>query len=117
MPAIGEYAIFYCSVHKTEIHYLIRYGALANESQCWTCVRDANLSKSKKESKLRDAREQFLEEFSHLWIPNVLGGIVSAKIELGGINVSIETSAEVFNEIPNIYLGYTITKQIVGAVL
>jgi hypothetical protein len=111
-----QYTVFFCKAHKKYIHYLKKENGF-NETQCWDCTREANLSKSKKESKLRHAREQFSEEFSHFWTPNIIGGIVSAKIEAGGINVSIESSVEVFNEMPIEYMGYVISKQIVGASL
>jgi hypothetical protein len=109
-----QYTVFFCKAHKKYIHYLKRENGF-NDTLCWDCWRDANLFKFKKESKLRAARKLFREEFAHLWTPNIIGGIVSTKIELDGINVSIESSVEVFNEIPNEYQGYVISKKIIGA--
>lgn len=110
---MDEYKTQFCGVHKITIYYLASK-KFANETQCWLCIRDANTKKSNREAKLRQVRQQFSEEFSHLWTPNVVGGIVAAKVEDNSINVSIETSAEVLNQLPNEYRGFAVSKQIVG---
>lgn len=110
----GEYAVFVCKIHKRIIHHFKRQTSF-NETECWDCIRDANNKKSSQENKLKKAREEFSVEFTHLWTTSAPGGIVSAKITEGGINVSIESSSDVFNEVPNEYRGFAVSKQIVGA--
>jgi hypothetical protein len=109
-----QYSVYTCKVHNKIIHYFKRDEHLKG-FHCWDCIRDANNQKSNREAKLRHAREQFSVEFSHLWSTAMSGGIVSAKIVENEIQVSIESSADAFNEVPNEYRGFTVSKQIVGA--
>lgn len=111
-----KYGVQHCKVHKITIHYIVTEESSFNESHCWDCVRDANDKKFKQKAKINKARKQFTEEFSHLWSANSPGGIVSVKIEENEIIVSIETSPDVSNQVPNEYLGFMVSKQIVGEV-
>jgi hypothetical protein len=113
-PQDVEYKVWHCKVHHITIHYLVKQDSISTETQCWDCIRDANNKKNSREAKLQLARKQFSEEFSHLWTPNVVGGIVAAKVDGNSINVSIETSADVLNQLPNEYRGFAVSKQIVG---
>lgn len=108
-----NYTVFLCKIHKKTIHHH-KNSVLLKESPCWDCWRDVNINKRKKENELIHAKELFHQEYMSLWAPNSLGGISFTKIENNELTVSIEYSPEVFNQLPDKYLGITINKSIVG---
>lgn len=113
MNISGVYSIQSCKIHRLTI-YFITSNKIANETQCWWCIREANDKKFREEKERTRAREQFAAEFSHLWVPNTLGGIASVTVERDGLHVAIESSSEAFSQVPNIYLKYQVHKQITG---
>lgn len=109
----NEYAQYYCAVHKKTIYYH-KNSIFHMGFHCWDCWLDDNNKKYKRDLSIKNARMEFTKEFTHLWVPNSLGGITGAANVDGDIVVSIQSSVEVFNEVPNEYRGFTILKQIVG---
>ena len=108
-----KYQIYRCKNHKKTIHYF-ENSRVGQETLCWDCIREANNRKLREEKERTRAREQFAAEFSHLWVPNTLGGIASVTVERDGLHVAIESSSEAFSQIPNVYLKYQVHKQITG---
>lgn len=108
-----KYEIYYCRTHKKFIHFFAG-SRLGQETVCWDCIKEANDRKFKEESERNRARDEFAAQYSHLWSPNVVGGISSVTVSRNGLHVEIESSAEAFREVPDIYLEYRVTKQITG---
>jgi hypothetical protein len=107
------YAMQYCSVHKTHIMYF-KSNKIMNETQCWSCVYEVNQKKFNKERKLSQAKAQFAVDYSHLWVGNLVGGIVGVRVKEGGLTVEIESSPEAAQQIPETYQDFHIVKEIVG---
>lgn len=104
-----EYKSFYCKMHRKYIHFFKKDNSF-NETPCWECIREAN----NKEFKLTRIKDQFHQEFEELFSPNTFGGIVSVVVSHKEINVSIEDSSEVCNQLPKSYQGLVLNKLIVG---
>lgn len=108
-----EYAVQFCGTHKKYIHYFPT-NRLGNETQCWDCVKEANDRKFREQQEKERTKDQFSQEFAHLWAPQTEGGIEFVSLEKDGLHVHIQSSEEACRRIPDIYLEYQVHKQIVG---
>lgn len=74
--------------------------------------------------RLKEAKKKFIEQYSHLWLPVVPGGINGVGIGVAdahsysvGITVRVESSQDVLDQIPNEYEGFPVHKKIVGEIV
>jgi len=108
-----DYEIDYCKIHLKHI-YFFKKDIIFKGFHCWDCIRESNQKKSKQEQKLLEAKSQFAIDFSHLWMGNLVGGIIAVKIKEHGLTVEIESSSEATQQVPDSYQGFHIVKEIVG---
>lgn len=114
LPLKGiQYEVQHCTTHKNTI-YFFPSNRIGKETQCWTCVKEANDRKFKIEQERQRTKEQFSQEFAHLWAPQTSGGIEFVSLEKDGLHVHIQSSEEACRRIPDIYLEYQVHKEIVG---
>jgi hypothetical protein len=69
---------------------------------------------------IREAKRQFKEQYAHLFVPGGINGIgigtgfdASGKM---GLNVAVESSQEILDQIPDEFMGQIVHKQIIGKI-
>ena len=108
------YQIYHCKIHKKYIHFFKEDSHRTGLHHCWDCVHDELQKKSKQERKLLEAKSQFTIDYAHLWINNLVGGIVAIKIKDNELIIEIASSSEASNQVPNTYQDFSVIKEIVG---
>lgn len=108
------YQIYHCKVHKKYIHFFKEDAHRTGYHHCWDCIHEERDKKSRQERKLSEAKSQFSADYSHLWIDNLVGGITAVKIIDNGLTVEIAFSSGASNQIPSVFQGFQVIKEIVG---
>jgi hypothetical protein len=66
---------------------------------------------------LSEAQEAFIQQFGHLWEGSTSGGINMVGQGSGHLTVGVVSSQEVMDQIPDMFQGWPVKKEIIGEIV